>query len=87
MPNIFKIYNKDCRTISVCRSVVFENIVFEYLILLLILSRRMFPGLLVNLNQSYSILQKNTDLKVLENLSNFSLVKKMSANFLVFPSY
>ena len=37
--NIFKIYNKDCRTISVCRSVVFENIVFEYMILLLILSR------------------------------------------------
>ena len=47
----------------------------------------MFAGLLVNLNQSYSILQKNTDLKVLETLSNFSLVKKMSANFLVFPSY
>ena len=39
VPNIFKIYNKDCRTIAMCRSVVFENIVFEYMILLLILSR------------------------------------------------
>ena len=47
----------------------------------------MFAGLHVNFYRRYSVLQKNTDFKVLEYLLNIPVVMEMSANFQVFSGH